>query len=43
MSLMGREGTLMVWKLVKIYGGQIHAVDAFVHGPPLDTGFGWDR
>ena len=41
-SLMGREGTLMVWEMFKIYGGQIHAVEAFMKTAPLGTGFGWD-
>jgi hypothetical protein len=41
-SLMGREGTLMVWEMFKIYGGQIHAVEAFMNTAPLGTGFGWD-
>lgn len=41
-SLFGREGTLMVWEMFKIYGGQIHAVEAFMKAMPLGTGFGWD-
>lgn len=41
-SLMGREGTLMVWEMLKIYGGKIHAVEAVMHSAPLCTGFGWD-
>jgi len=41
-SLIGREGTLMVWEMFKIYGGQIHAVEAFMKTAPLGTGFGWD-
>lgn len=41
-SLMGKQGTLMVWEMFKIYGGQIHAVEAFMMGAPLGTGFGWD-
>ena len=41
-SLMGREGTLMVWELFKIYGGQIHAVEAFMKTAPLGTQFGWE-
>jgi hypothetical protein len=41
-SLMRREGTLLVGEMFKIYGGQIHAVEAFMHGAPLGTGFGWD-
>jgi hypothetical protein len=41
-SLIGREGTLMVWEMFKIYGGQIHAVEAFMKTAPLGTGFGWE-
>jgi hypothetical protein len=41
-SLMGKEGTLMVWEMFKIYGGQIHAVEAFMKTAPLGTGFGWE-
>ncbi len=41
-SLMKDEGTLMVWEMFKIYGGQIHAVEAFMMAAPLGTGFGWD-
>jgi len=41
-SLIGREGTLMVWEMFKIYGGQIHAVEAFMKAAPLGTGFGWE-
>ena len=42
-SLMGREGTLLVWEMFKIYGGQIHAVEAFMKTAPLGTPFGWDN
>ncbi len=41
-SLIGREGTLMVWEMFRIYGGQIHAVEAFMKTAPLGTGFGWE-
>lgn len=41
-SLFGREGTLMVWEMFKIYGGKIHAVEAFMKAAPLGTGFGWE-
>ena len=41
-SLMGREGTLMVWEMFKIYGGQIRAVEAFMKTAPLGTSFGWE-
>ena len=33
----------MVWKMFKIYGGRVHAVEAFMETPPLGTGLGWDR
>lgn len=41
-SLMGREGTLLVWEMFKIYGGEIHAVEAFMKAAPLGTQFGWE-
>jgi hypothetical protein len=41
-SLMSREGALIVWEMFKIYGGQIHAVEAFMRSASLGTGFGWD-
>jgi hypothetical protein len=41
-ALMGREGTLMVWEMFKIYGGKIHAVEAFMKAAPVGTGFGWE-
>lgn len=33
---------LMVWEAFKIYGGQIHAVEAFMKNMPLGTPSGWD-
>ena len=41
-SLIGKEGTLMVWEMFKIYGGQIHAVEAFMKTAPPGTPFGWE-
>jgi hypothetical protein len=41
-SLMGKEGTLMVWEMFKVYGGQIHAVEAIMETAPLGTSFGWE-
>ena len=41
-SLFGREGTLLVWEMFKIYSGEIHAVEAVMMAEPLGTGFGWD-
>jgi hypothetical protein len=41
-ALMGREGTLLVWEMFKIYDGKIQAVEAFMKAAPVGTGFGWD-
>jgi len=32
----------IVWKAFKIYGGQIHAVEAFMRVMPASAGSGWD-
>ena len=32
----------MVWEAFKVYGGQIHAVEAFMKIMPADAGSGWD-
>lgn len=34
--------SLMVWEAFKIYGGQIHAVEAFMKNMPAGTKSGWD-
>lgn len=34
--------TLIVWEAFKVYGGQIHAVEAFMKNMPLGTASGWD-
>jgi SnoaL-like domain len=34
--------TLMVWEAFKVYGGQIHAVEAFMKNMPYGTLSGWD-
>ncbi len=34
--------SLMVWEAFKVYGGQIHAVEAFMKNMPLGTPSGWD-
>ena len=34
--------TLMVWEAFKVYGGQIHAVEAFMKNMPMGTPSGWD-
>ena len=34
--------TLRVWEAFKVFGGQIHAVEAFMKNMPADAGSGWD-
>ncbi len=34
--------TLMVWEAFKVYGGQIHAVEAFMKNMPMGTPSGWN-
>jgi hypothetical protein len=34
--------SLIVWEAFKVYGGQIHAVEAFMKNMPLGTPSGWD-
>ena len=34
--------SLMVWEAFKVYGGQIHAVEAFMKNMPSGTPSGWD-
>ncbi len=41
-SLIGRDGTLMVFEAFKTYGGQIHAVEAFMKAMPVGTKSGWE-
>jgi hypothetical protein len=41
-ALIGREGTLMIREMFKIYGGKIHAVEAFMKAAPVGTPFGWE-
>jgi hypothetical protein len=38
----GEGNALVVWEEFKIYGGQIHAVEAFMKIMPAGTGSGWD-
>jgi len=38
----GQGNALIVWEEFKIYGGQIHAVEAFMKIMPAATGSGWD-
>jgi hypothetical protein len=39
-ALFGREETLIVWEMFKVYGGQIDAVEAFMEATPVGTAFG---
>jgi hypothetical protein len=41
-SLRGPDPVLVVWEAFKIYGGQIHAVEAFMRSMPAGAGSGWD-
>jgi hypothetical protein len=41
-SARGKENALVVWEAFKIYGGQIHAVEAFMEVMPAGAGSGWD-
>jgi hypothetical protein len=38
----GAGNALIVWEAFKIYGGQIHAVEAFMRVMPANAGSGWD-
>jgi hypothetical protein len=38
----GPGNALVVWEVFKIYGGQIHAINAFLRMMPADAGSGWD-
>jgi hypothetical protein len=38
----GVGNALIVWEAFKVYGGQIHAVEAFMRIMPADAGSGWD-
>jgi hypothetical protein len=43
MSWARGPGTrLVVWEAFKIWGGQIHAVEAFMKRAPLGQTSGWD-
>ena len=41
-SSRGAGDSLIVWEAFKVYGGQIHAVEAFMKNLPLNTPSGWD-
>jgi hypothetical protein len=38
----GPGNALIVWEAFKVYGGQIHAVEAFMRKMPANAGSGWD-
>jgi hypothetical protein len=38
----GVGNALMVWEAFKVYGGEIHAVEAFMKIMPADAGSAWD-
>ena len=38
----GPGNALIVWEAFKVYGGQIHAVEAFMLVMPANTPSGWD-
>jgi hypothetical protein len=38
----GPGNALIVWEAFKVYGGQIHAVEAFMRKMPATAGSGWD-
>jgi hypothetical protein len=38
----GPGNALIVWEAFKVYGGQIHAVEAFMKVMPATTGSGWE-
>jgi hypothetical protein len=38
----GVGNALMVWEAFKVFGGEIHAVEAFMKIMPADGGSGWD-
>ena len=43
-SVMGANAnkSLNVWEIFKVWGGQIHAVEAFMKVMPMNTASGWD-
>ncbi len=38
----GAGNALIVWEAFKVFGGQIHAVEAFMRVMPANAGSGWD-
>lgn len=41
-SVPGGKTKLVVFEAFKVYGGQIHAVEAFMESAPMGAGSGWD-
>lgn len=41
-SVRGANDSLIVWEAFKVYGGQIHAVEAFMEVMPRGASSGWD-
>jgi hypothetical protein len=41
-SIQGPANALIAWEAFKVYGGQIHAVEAFMKVMPAGTPSGWD-
>jgi hypothetical protein len=39
----GQGNALIVWEAFKVYGGQIHGVEAFMKIMPVSGGSGWDQ
>ena len=39
----GQGNALVVWEAFKVYGGQIHGVEAFMKIMPVSAGSGWDK
>jgi hypothetical protein len=37
-----KTAKLIVWEAFKVYGGQIHAVEAFMESAPIDSVSGWE-
>ena len=41
-SIGPKENALHAWEAFKVYGGQIHAVEAFMKVMPAHVPSGWD-
>jgi hypothetical protein len=41
-SVPAAGSSLVVWEAFKVFGGMIHAVEAFMKVMPLGTKSGWD-